>query len=373
MSFLKCEVAWIPCNAELSQNRLFELCSVRDNAIERFVEAYKLLTSHGSRCQTIDRVDLSKVDVVVFYGIAWELKWLIKLVKINPSVILVNIPIEPPVITPLHNKAILSSMPFDRIITWNDELALQGPPFLKANIGEAIITEESVPLISFKQKEFLVAITSSKLIKHKNSIYQERFTAFNFFSRKSEGIDLYGVGWDKTSYSFVKTSYRGMCDTKKDVLKRYKFSICFENAKNYPGLITEKIFDCFASGTVPIYYGAPNVSDYIPENCFINFSQFSSYEELYRFLINMTESEYQHYLDAVKEFIKTPEYYEFTSKQFAEVILEQVQSLMKAPSPNRTVLGFKWALLKIVLHHPFFFIKNIKQCRRFLFDLFFYF
>ena len=72
MSFLKCEVAWIPCNAELSQNRLFELCSVRDNAIERFVEAYKLLTSHGSRCQTIDRVDLSKVDVVVFYGIAWN-------------------------------------------------------------------------------------------------------------------------------------------------------------------------------------------------------------------------------------------------------------------------------------------------------------
>ncbi len=122
-----------------------------------------------------------------------------------------------------------------------------------------------------------------------------------------------------------------------------------------------------------IYYGAPNVSDYIPENCFINFSQFSSYEELYRFLINMTESEYQHYLDAVKEFIKTPKYYEFTSKRFAEVILEQIQSLMKAPSPNRTLLGFKWTLLKIVLRHPFFFIKNIKQCRRFLFELVFSF
>jgi len=366
-------ITFIPCNPGLDNNKLFQLSSVRDNAHERFVEASKLLKNNDYNCQTIDMCDLSKVDFVIFYGLSTELRWLGKIIKSNPNVRLINIPIEPPVIAPLHEPRILSSLPFDRMMVWNDDLAIQGIPFVKANIGEAIISVESVPAVSFNEKKFIGAITSSKLIKHKNGIHQERFHAFEFFSGKPEGIDLYGVGWDKTSYPFVKTSYRGMCDTKKNVLKHYKFSICFENAKNYPGLITEKIFDCFASGTVPIYYGAPNVSDYIPENCFINFSQFSSYEELYRFLINMTESEYQHYLDAVKEFIKTPEYYEFTSKRFAEVILEQIQSLMKAPSPNRTLLGFKWALLKVVLRHPFFFIKNIKQCRRFLFELVFSF
>jgi hypothetical protein len=264
-------------------------------------------------------------------------------------------------------------MPFDRIMVWNDNLASQGIPFIKANIGEAIITVGSIPLVSFIAKKFMGAITSSKLIKHKNGIHQERFNVFDFFSRKPEGMDLYGVGWGETAYSFVETSYRGVCDTKKEVLQNYKFSICFENAKNYPGLITEKIFDCFAAGTVPIYYGPPNVADYIPEGCFINFERFSNYEELYQFLIAMRDEEYQAYLDATKVFIKSKAYYEFTSKRFAEIVLEQVLSLMKQPAPKRSVLGFKWALLKIVMRHPFYFLKNLKQCRRFLFDLVFSF
>lgn len=372
MSLIACEVAWVPCNPELSENRLFNL-SVRDNAIERFVEAHQLLTNNGCRCRTIDLCELSEVDVVIFYGISSELHWLTRAINHNPHVRMINIPIEPPVISPFHEENVLCAMPFDRIIVWNDDLALKGLPFVKANIGEAVICSDEIPVVPFQQKYFLVAITSSKLIKHPNGIHQERFHAFDFFSKKEEGIDLYGVGWGETSYSFVKTSYKGMCDNKKDILQLYKFSICFENAKNYPGLITEKIFDCFAAGTVPIYYGSPNVREYIPEECFIDFCAFSNYEELYQFLVNMPVDVYQSYLDAVKIFIKTPAYYEFTSKRFAEIVLEQVQAVMNEPVVERTVLGFKWSLMKIVIRHPFFFLKHLKQCRRFLFDLCFRF
>jgi len=256
---------------------------------------------------------------------------------------------------------------------WNDDLAEKGDPFVKANIGEAVIHAELIPSVSFQAKKFLGAICSSKLILHKNGIHEERFRAFEFFSSKPEGMDLFGVGWKGSTLPFVKASYRGICATKMDVLRNYKFSICFENAKGYPGLITEKIFDCFAAGVVPIYYGAPNVEAYIPNSCFINFLDFSDYDELYDFLVSMDEGEYQSYLDAVKAFIQTPEYYEFTSKRFAEVVLEQVQSLMREDAPHRTVLGFKWLLLKVVLQHPLFFLKHLKQCRRFLFDLCFRF
>lgn len=360
-------------SSNLLENKIFDISSSRDKCLERYIYLKKEFELHGYQCDTDDICARKSVDVLIFSDIASSLKQVLTVITRNPMVKLLYIPEEPPVISCLHESDILALFPVDSIAYWSDDFVKENRYGVKCNTGQPIISPEKISSILFHQKKFLVAITSSKLIKHKNGIHQERFAAFNFFSRKSQGIDLYGVGWDKTSYPFVKTSYRGMCDTKKDVLQHYKFSICFENAKNYPGLITEKIFDCFASGVVPIYYGAPNVSDYIPESCFINFSQFSSYEELYRFLINMTESEYQHYLDAVKEFIKTPEYYEFTSKRFAEVILEQVQSLMKASSPNRTLLEFKWALLKIVLRHPFFFIKKIKQCRRFLFELVFSF
>ncbi len=373
MTQVSSNIAWIPCNCELSQNRLFDLSAVRDNAIERFVESHRLLTNSEFTSNTIDLCDLTKVDAVIFYGFSSELGWLIKAVKNNPNVRLINIPIEPPVVAPLHDEGVLAAMPFDRILVWNDSLATQGQPFVKANIGEAIIIEESIPSVSFNEKIFLVAITSSKLIKHKNGIHQERFNAFDFFSDKPGGFDLYGMGWDKTSYPFVKTSYRGVCDNKKDVLKHYKFSICFENAKGYPGLITEKIFDCFAAGTVPIYYGAANVQDYIPKSCFIDFCDFRDYEELYQFLVSMTEDEYESYLDAAKAYIQTPGYYEFTSKRFAEIVLEQIQLLMKESAPSRTVLGFKWVLFKIILSRPIFFLKNFKRCRRFLFDLVFSF
>jgi len=366
-------IAWVPFSSSLSNNKLFDISMGRDNALERFVEAKLLLEAYGGICNTIDLCSMNEIDIIIFYGFSSELRYLLKTIHFNPHVKLLNIPLEPPIVSPLHSKEILSCMPFDSVLTWNDQLTVQGKKFTKCNYGEPMIYLNKIPQIKFECKKFLVAITSSKLIQHKNGIHQERFNAFNFFSTKKEGLDLYGVGWEQTSYSFVKTCYKGLCETKKDVLQHYKFSICFENAKNYPGLITEKIFDCFAAGVVPIYYGPPNIHDYIPENSFINFPSFASYEELYEFLVAMTAEEHQAYLDAAKAFIASPAYEPFTSKRFAEIICEQVQTLINEPQQKRTMMGFKWHLFKIVLKNPLFFIKNLKQCRRFLFDLAFTF
>lgn len=43
-------------------------------------------------------------------------------------------------------------------------------------------------------------------------------------------------------------------ENKNQWLKDYKFHICFENS-SYPGYLTEKLFDAYASGTIPIYWG----------------------------------------------------------------------------------------------------------------------
>ena len=61
-----------------------------------------------------------------------------------------------------------------------------------------------------------------------------------------------------------------------------------------PGYITEKIFGAFAAGCVPsIYYGAPNIETYIPKDCFINYLDFQTPEELYNFMVNMPEDVYE--------------------------------------------------------------------------------
>ena len=67
-----------------------------------------------------------------------------------------------------------------------------------------------------------------------------------FLANNRDHLDLYGNG-----FTPIKD--------KEDGLKRYMFSIAYENAY-YPGYFTEKILDCFATGTVPIYRGDPEIA-----------------------------------------------------------------------------------------------------------------
>lgn len=55
---------------------------------------------------------------------------------------------------------------------------------------------------------------------------------------------------------------------KWDGLARYRYSLAIENSC-HPHYWTEKITDCFLAGTVPIYWGAPNISDYFPKDSMI--------------------------------------------------------------------------------------------------------
>jgi hypothetical protein len=48
---------------------------------------------------------------------------------------------------------------------------------------------------------------------------------------------------------------------KEEVLCDYMFSVTIENSQ-YETYWTEKILDCFAVGTIPIYHGAPDLGDY---------------------------------------------------------------------------------------------------------------
>jgi hypothetical protein len=63
---------------------------------------------------------------------------------------------------------------------------------------------------------------------------------------------------------------RGMRDLpeKWDGLADYRYSVAIENCA-YPDYWTEKIADCFLAGTVPFYYGCPNIFDYFPADSLV--------------------------------------------------------------------------------------------------------
>jgi hypothetical protein len=82
--------------------------------------------------------------------------------------------------------------------------------------------------------------------------------------------------------------------------------------------VTEKIFDCFAAGTIPIYWGASNVEDYIPKDCFIDRRNFAGMEELYAFLKVMDKETYEGYLTRIRTFLNSDAAKKFTQHQLEE-------------------------------------------------------
>jgi len=110
-------------------------------------------------------------------------------------------------------------------------------------------------------KTKLVSMIASDKVDCKEHLFRKKM--INKFSSQ---CDHYGIG-----YNFIKD--------KVDGLKDYCFSITMENA-TYPNMITEKITDCFMTGTIPIYYGINNIGDYFDSDGIITLDDNFKIEEL---------------------------------------------------------------------------------------------
>jgi hypothetical protein len=221
----------------------------------------------------------------------------------------------------LYNQNLHSC--FSKIYTWDDNLVDNTHYFKFYYPVLRPMIQEVVP---FEEKKLCVLVTGyvNNPIKypgkHPDELYTHRFKAAQFFEKLDEsGFDVYGRGWEKAP---PLRSYKGPCQDKLAVIKNYKFSLCYENCQGASGYITEKIFDCFAAGTVPIYWGAPNICDYIPKECFIDKRDFATLDELYLHLTSMTQERYEAYLQAIRTYLKSEAAQLFSHDHFKKILQE---------------------------------------------------
>jgi hypothetical protein len=83
---------------------------------------------------------------------------------------------------------------------------------------------------------------------------------------------------------------------KIDGLKDYMFSITVENSK-FDYYFSEKLIDCFMTGTIPIYWGCPSIGDFFDINGIITFN---TIEDLKEILDNLSPEKYKSKLESVK-------------------------------------------------------------------------
>lgn len=87
---------------------------------------------------------------------------------------------------------------------------------------------------------------------------------------------------------------------KWDGLAPFRYSVAIENSR-HEHYWTEKIADCFLAGTVPIYWGAPNIRDYFPADAMIVLDTLDPVEVARIIKSEATPEAYQRRLPALRE------------------------------------------------------------------------
>ena len=192
-----------------------------------------------------------------------------------------------------------------------------------------------IPQIPFIQRKLLVNISMNKFSRHPQELYSARRASIRYFERvHADSFDLFGVRWNRPGTLTERyvpwirrsyNSYRGAVKNKWEVMPGYRFCICYENVRDVPGYVTEKIFDSMRCGCVPIYWGANNINDYVDAEAFIDRRRFKSDAELDEYISNMTEREYGGFQDAILKYLAGPRFSRFLPPAFTDTIINTLK------------------------------------------------
>lgn len=248
-----------------------------------------------------------------------------------------------------HSGAILDL--YEAIFSWDRGFLGGRSNYFFSNIPHPMILSEK-PLFFKKRERFICLINANKSFKYSvdSDLYVERYKTIKWFEKNTRNLfDLYGIGWNKPysgcgllqkqyrNYLSLKTkitkkpafsSYRGEVSSKRIYLE-YQFAVCYENVSDLPYYITEKILDAMSYGCIPIYWGAPNIKEIIPSDCYIDRRDFSNNRELYEYLASMSAVEIDFRRRAIWDYMDGLGKKQFAYKSTISSIVNSITTIMK--------------------------------------------
>lgn len=371
------EVYLDPPGPQQYRERLFDRDSnpyAGDDILAPFVAVRDRLVAAGFAVHTADAIPAAPTDqrrLLISFGVPDRMPWLSvrryhKLADRQGIIMSAFVAIECPVVEPRMYEALPAlSRIFRRVLSWSDSEALLPFTHVPVNV-ERFCWPQSFDaahddLWERNERKFLVLMNANKLPRlYHDELYTARLRAVQYFHGFGE-IDLYGRNWDRApvrvgktytpnalrrlesrlwewrqhrwpdpAYAVAAAASRGPAISKSDTLSRYRFAICFENSV-MRGWMTEKIFDCFFVGTIPVYWGAPDILDWVPAECFVDMRQFRDFAELRRFLHSMTPAVERRYREAARAYLSSPQFDPFRRRTFAERLGQIVEEDVRRP------------------------------------------
>ena len=339
------------------ENKIFGLNNVvngEDNHLSIFFELKRTLKLLNIDLATQDIITIDKASIVIYNDMPENI------ITLNENQKAYLLALESIAVMPQNfNKLLYKN--FEKIFTWYDDI-IDNNKIIKINYSFKI---EFQSFIDFdKKSHFLCMVCGNKFSNFSGELYYERVKLIDYLEKnRNIDFDLYGTNWlnsykikyyslikwfhknkylrkifhqiDKiinytSIYKLVKlnySSYKGTLSPKIPKLRHYKFNICYENTNNVNGYITEKIFDCFLSGCIPIYFGAPNISNYIPNNTYIDRRNFKNNQELINYLVNFSKEDYTIMQNNIIHFLKSDKIDQFRSSHIASLIAHHINSI----------------------------------------------
>lgn len=146
---------------------------------------------------------------------------------------------------------------FKTIITHNKELLDYNTKFKFAPHAGSWLYDDDIK-IHEKTKNFsIISSWKNQLTGHK--------LRHTIITSAGKNIDVYGSGYNKI-------------EKKITGLKDYRYTFCIENCKT-DYYFTEKLIDCFLSGTIPIYWGCPSIGNFFNLKGIITFDTLSELKD----------------------------------------------------------------------------------------------
>ena len=211
-------------------------------------------------------------------------------IKVNSKKPIVAIVAEPPHL--FNQKQVYSRIQkdydkFSRVIGWHKDL--EHLSNFKLRPGETEVSQwnllpKELDTNQFKiyKKTKLVSFISS--LKSMSPGHKYRLSCLESIRSRCNNVDFYGRDLNPI-------------DSKLEGLKDYHFSVAIENGP-FENYFTEKILDCMLAGTMPIYYGCPNIGDFFNTDGMIIFKD---QEHLHSIITNLDVEFYNSRLEAIED------------------------------------------------------------------------
>ena len=234
----------------------------------------------------------------------YKIAWLVECREIHPFA---------------YTNVILLEDKFDYIFTFDKELLGRGPKYIKNLIGTSRVSDEDMGI--HKKTKLLSLIASRQAWARGHKL---RHIVANAIKDKSP-VDLWGGAYKPFGKNISGHTTAAIREGKNEPLQDYFFSIAIMNSKedNY---FTEALVDVFRQGTIPIFWGCPNIGEYFNEKGILNFN---TGPELINILDNLSEKEYYDRLEYVKENFELAKEYISMDDTFAKNLVRVIPELKR--------------------------------------------